>query len=253
MPAPPDYEPPCLLRRKPSLHLWNAIPFGGYTAKSAIGLMEERNVLPEAYNARRRASRPSSAIRHAEHIPASAANRFSSPRRRNGGPRFPCAVPPSNLVSVVEHGGDLGVADIRLVVPIEAGVGDLRQLLALERFGRGLHGAGADADRVLGDGAGHLAGLDRGLLLLAGIVADDDDLLLGLFGAIEHADRRTFVGAEDPLDVRVGLQDRLGDLGRLQLVAAAILHADDLDVGVLVLHRLEEAVAAIDAGAAGLV
>jgi hypothetical protein len=41
--------------------------------------------------------------------------------------------------------------------------------------------------------------------------------------------------------------------GRLQVVAAAVLHGDDLHLRVLGLHLVEEAVAAVDAGAAGLV
>ena len=54
----------------------------------------------------------------------------------------------------VEDGGDLRIVDVRLVVPVEAGVDDLRQLLALERLDRRLHHPVADADRVLGDRAG---------------------------------------------------------------------------------------------------
>ena len=64
---------------------------------------------------------------------------------------------------------------------------------------------------------------------------------------------RAFVGAEDALEVRVGLKHRLGDFGRLQMVAAAVLDVDDLDVRMLGLHLVEEAVAPIDAGAAGLI
>src|SRR5947208_3310040 len=62
-----------------------------------------------------------------------------------------------------------------------------------------------------------------------------------------------FVRVEDAFEVRVRLQDRLREIGGLQLVAAAVLRRDDLDVRVLVLDLIGEALHAIDAGAAGLV
>ena len=37
---------------------------------------------------------------------------------------------------------------------------------------------------------------------------------------VHDADGRALVGAEDALEVRVGRDDRLGDVGRLELVAA---------------------------------
>ena len=42
-----------------------------------------------------------------------------------------------------------------------------------------------------------------------------------------------FVGTEDALQVGMGGQDGLGDFGRLQLVAGAVLDIDDLDIRVL--------------------
>src|SRR5471032_1547506 len=49
--------------------------------------------------------------------------------------------------SVVEHGRDLRVVDVGLVVPVEARVDDLGQLLALERLDGRLDGLVADAHR----------------------------------------------------------------------------------------------------------
>ena len=45
----------------------------------------------------------------------------------------------------------------------------------------------------------------------------------------------------------------MGHFGGLQVIAAAVLHADDLDLRLRVLHPLPQTVAAVDAGAAGLV
>ena len=123
----------------------------------------------------------------------------------------------------------------------------------LSAFTAEIDDARADADRVLGDRARHQAGADLVLLFLAEVVADEHDLLAGFLDADRRAFRRAFVGAEDALEVRVRLEVRLGDFGRLQVIAAAVLDADDLDVGVLGLHLVEEAVAAVDAGPARLV
>src|SRR6218665_222189 len=155
--------------------------------------------------------------------------------------------------SIVQNGGDLGVVDIVLVVPVKAGVDHLGQLLALERLDGGLHGLVADAHRILRDCAGHHAGPDRILLLLARVVADDHQLALHLFDAVDLAHGRAFIGAEDALQIRVGLQDGLGDFGGLEVVAAAVLDADDLDARVAGLDALDEAVTAVYAGAIGLV
>ena len=56
-----------------------------------------------------------------------------------------------------------------------------------------------------------------------------------------------------PFEVGIGLQDRLGDLGRLQVIAVAVLDGDDLDVGVGLVHAADEALDPIDAGAARLI
>jgi ribose transport system permease protein len=62
----------------------------------------------------------------------------------------------------------------------------------------------------LGDRAIHRAGADRVLLLLARIVTDDDDLLAAFLDADRNALGRTFIGAEDALQVRMRLQHGLG-------------------------------------------
>src|SRR5690606_25742670 len=55
------------------------------------------------------------------------------------------------------------------------------------------------------------------------------------------------------LQIGVGLDDRLRQVGGAQMVAAAILHVDDLNVGVGFFDAVDKAVATVDAGAAGLV
>src|SRR6267378_5133888 len=155
---------------------------------------------------------------------------------------------------VVEQRLHRSRVDVRLVVPLEPGVDVLLHLLALDRLGSRLDALVADADRILRDRAGLDTAADRILLLLPGVVADDDDLafLVELLHRVEHADDRTLVGPEDALQVRVRLDDGLGEVGRLELVTAAVLDVHHLDVGVLLLHALQETIAAVDAGAAGL-
>src|SRR5215217_3009079 len=155
--------------------------------------------------------------------------------------------------SVVEDGCDLRIAYVRLVIVEEAGVDDLLELLALESLHGSLDCLVANVDRVLGDSARHETLLNRLLLLLAGIVADDDDFPVHLPGSVDHADRRTFVGAEDALELRIGLENRLRDLRRLQVIAGAVLDAHDIDLRVLLLDAVHEAVPPVDARAAGLV
>ena len=70
---------------------------------------------------------------------------------------------------------------------------------------------------------------------------------------VDDADGRALVGAVDALEVGVGRDDRLGDVGRLQRVATAVLDVHDLDVGLVLLHVVDEAVAPLHAGQAGLV
>ena len=135
------------------------------------------------------------------------------------------------------------------------GVDHGRHVHALEGHGRGTDALGADADGVLLDGAGHEAALDGVDLGLAGVVADDHDLAghVELVDGVHDADGGAFIGAEEALDVRVGRDDGLGQVGGLELVAATVLGLQDLDVRIGFLHPIDEAVAAVDAGAAGLV
>src|SRR6516164_680963 len=95
--------------------------------------------------------------------------------------------PPGMRGSVIENSSDLWIAHIRLVIPVEAGIDGLRELLALQRLHRRFDHAGADADRVLGDRARLGAGFDRLDLLLARVIADDDGVLSGLLHAVQHA------------------------------------------------------------------
>src|SRR5579859_3910670 len=92
--------------------------------------------------------------------------------------------------SVVQDRLDLGIVDIRLVVPVEAGVDVLRQRLTFDGFYRGIDALVADPDRVLRDRAGFHATAHRVGLLLARVVADDDDFagLVGFFDRIQYAD-----------------------------------------------------------------
>src|SRR5439155_10265470 len=77
--------------------------------------------------------------------------------------------------------------------------------------------------------------------------------LVQLLDRVDHADRRTLIGAKETLDVWIGLDHGLGEVCGLELITTAVLRADDLDVGILGLHLLQEAIPAVDAGAAGLV
>ena len=52
------------------------------------------------------------------------------------------------------------------------------------------------------------------------------------FTRVQHADDRAFIRAEEALQVRVGLDDGLGQVGRFELVARAVLHVNDVDVRV---------------------
>src|SRR5438132_7669168 len=114
----------------------------------------------------------------------------------------------SSFRLLVQQRRDVRVVDVRLVVVLEAGVDVLRERLTLEGVDRGLDAFEADADWVLGDRARLGPAADGVHLLLAGVVADDRDLsrLARLFHAVEHADRRSLIGAEDALEVRVRLQ-----------------------------------------------
>src|SRR3954464_3682549 len=106
-------------------------------------------------------------------------------------------------VLLVEDGLDLGVVDVGLVEPVEAGVDVLRERLAVDRVDRGVDALGADADRVLGDGAGLDAAVDGVELLLARVVAHGQDLLLvaGLLERVEDALDGALVRAEEALEV----------------------------------------------------
>src|SRR6266850_3631807 len=76
-------------------------------------------------------------------------------------PRRPRPVLARSFGLLVQQRGDVRVVDVRLVVPLEAGVDVLLERLALEGFVRGLHALEADADRVLRDRASHGPGSDR--------------------------------------------------------------------------------------------
>src|SRR2546428_4223599 len=119
----------------------------------------------------------------------------------------PAPVLASSFSLLVQQCGDIGLVDVRLVVPLEAGIDVLVELLALDCLHGGLDALEPDADRVLCDRAGLEAAADRVKLLLTRVVADDGDLarLAGLLHPIEDADDRALVGAEEPLEIRVGL------------------------------------------------
>src|SRR5438270_676505 len=156
---------------------------------------------------------------------------------------------------LVQQRRDVRRVDVRLVVPVEARVDVLRYRLLVQYLPGRLDRLEPDADRVLGDRAGLVAAADRVHLLLAGVVPDDHDpaCLTRFLHAGEHADGRTLVRAEHALEVRVRLQDRFRDIRRFELVATAVLSRDDLDVRVLALDLVGEALDAVDAGAARLV
>src|SRR5215207_2418335 len=148
---------------------------------------------------------------------------------------------------LVEDGLDLLVIDVRRVVPVVAGVDGLRQLLAVERLDGGLHRLVADADGVLRDRADHEAVADRVHLRLARVEADHDELRrvdAELLDGLHDTDRRTLVRAVDALEIGVRRDDRLREVGGLRLVAATVLHVDDLDVRLVLRHVVDEAVTA---------
>lgn len=60
-----------------------------------------------------------------------------------------------NKISVVKDRGDFRVIHVRRIVIVETGVDHFRHAFTLDGGDRGLDGFIADADRVLGDGAGH--------------------------------------------------------------------------------------------------
>src|SRR5207247_707947 len=176
-------------------------------------------------------------LAHPLHLDQQVADRSRhDPSQRTNGtvadPRRPRPVLARSFPLLVQQRGDVGRVDVLLVVPVEAGVDVLRHRLLVEHLPGRLDGLEADADRVLGDRACFGPGSDRVHLLLARVVTDDYDLahLVRLLHAVEHADRRSLVRAEDAFVVRVGLHGRLGDVGRLALVAAAVLRRDVLDV-----------------------
>src|SRR6478609_3691335 len=146
---------------------------------------------------------------------------------------------------LVEDRLDLGVVDVRLVEPVETGVDVLRERFAVDRVDRGVDALGADADRVLRDRAGLDATVDGIELLLPRVVADGHDLVLvaGLLERVEDALDR----AEEALQVRVRGHHRLRDVCRLHRIAGTVLDVHDLDVRMLGLHLVDEAVAPGDA------
>src|SRR2546425_6932377 len=127
----------------------------------------------------------------------------------SGAPSPPCS---STFRLLIQQGCDLARINVRLVVPEEPRVGEFRQLLALQRLDRGLDALVADPHRVLRDRTRHGALPDGVHLLLARVVADDDDLarLLQLDHRIQDPDRRALVGTEKSLEVRMRLDDGFG-------------------------------------------
>src|SRR6266851_8677265 len=118
--------------------------------------------------------------------------------------------------SVVQDRLYLGIVDVGLVVPVEACVNILGQRLAFDGFYGGIDALVADADRVLRNRTGLDATSHCVSLLLARVVADDDELaaLVELFDRVQDADDRAFISAEEALQVRMGLHHCLGDIGR---------------------------------------
>src|SRR5690606_2600773 len=171
------------------------------------------------------------------------------PASRGGG--LPANQQGAGAGSLVEQRPDLVAVDVALVVPVEAGVDDRRQRLAVDGLHRRVDERPAHADRVLGDRAEHLPVADRLDLAGAGVEPDDRKALgPALLHTADDADRRALVRTVDALGVRVRGDDRLGDVGRLRLVAAAVLGLEHLDAGRVGLHPLDEPVAAVGAGLA---
>src|SRR5699024_3624899 len=159
--------------------------------------------------------------------------------------------------SAVEHGIDLRIVDVRLVVPVVAGVDLLLELIALTVDGlhRGLHHLLPDTDRVLGDGAvldPVLDGIDLGL---AGVEAHDRHLPAhaGFLHALDHTDGGAFVGAVDAGDLGVGGQQVLGDVGRLVLGSFAVLSRQQLPAPGVLLPPFHESAPSTLAASGGLV
>src|SRR5207237_1191683 len=115
--------------------------------------------------------------------------------------------PKSKIESLIQKGLDVRRVDVVLVVPVEAGIDGLGQLFAFYRLHSGLDRFVPDADWVLGNRTRFNSAADSILLLLARIIADNNDLafLVHLFDAVQNADDGAFVGSEEALEVRVGL------------------------------------------------
>src|SRR6266540_239961 len=156
---------------------------------------------------------------------------------------------------LVQHSLNLGIIDVGFVVPVEARVNRLGQAFTLGSLDGGFHTFVTNADRVLGDGARFRAGANCVQLLLARIITNHDQLSFHtqFLHAIQHADDRAFVGAEEALQVRVSLDNGFGQVCRFELVAATVLGIYDLDIGILASHFIGEALNAVDTGPAGLV
>src|SRR5258708_14389912 len=190
-------------------------------------------------------------------VPACATNRILPPEERgcrtSRQPRSRSNA--RSLLLLVQQRRDVRLIDVRLVVVLVPGVDVLIELVALDGLDRGFDALEADADRVLGDRAGLGAGADRVHLLLTGVIAAHTNLAgpPRFLHALHHSDGRALVRAQDALQVRVRLQDRLCEVRPLELIAAAVLGRDDLDVRVLVLDLIVQAFHPIAAGPAGLV
>src|SRR5215203_363818 len=117
--------------------------------------------------------------------------RGSRPKTVRYGTTARTAGPGRSQELLVKDRLDLGVVDVRLVVPEEPRVDRLRHALAVDGLDRRRDALLADADRVLGDRAEHQAAVDGVDLGLARVVAHDGELALHveLVHGVDHADR----------------------------------------------------------------
>ena len=159
----------------------------------------------------------------------------------------------SRLLFVEQCSNDR-IVNIGLVKPVEAGVDECGQCFAVDCFHCSFDAFVTNADGILRDRAGFKAGHDGIQLLLARVVANDHKLAFHaqFGGRIDDADDGAFVSAEEALDVRVGLNDRLGQVGRFQVIASAILGINNGDIRILFCNSVSKALDAVNTGAAGL-
>src|SRR4051794_1013927 len=138
-----------------------------------------------------------------------------------------------SLISATDQRGERVVVGVDRLGEVLRGLGDVvlgddldgrldvgRQLLALRGGEAGLDAELADRVRVLRDGRGEVAGLDRLQRVLDAVDADDRDLALlaGVLDRLGDAERHLVVGGEEALDVRVGAHQVLGGVERLRAI-----------------------------------